>query len=173
MISKALRLRAIEPEDADLMWVVENDYSQWVSGDTIAPLSRHQLLQYALEYDADPFSTGQIRLMVENELNETIGIADLYDISRHHGHAFVGLYIIPEARGLHYGCDLLAILAEYAFETLGLHQLAAKIIPDNRAAIKCFTNAGFKPAGRLRSWHFSHGKRHDVQLMQLLNPQAH
>ena len=75
-----LNIRALEPGDADFMYEVENDSSAWRYSDTVAPLSRRILRDYALNYDADPFSAGQIRLIVTEEGNNTpVGIVDLYE----------------------------------------------------------------------------------------------
>ena len=62
--SQRLHLRALEPSDADFMYEVENDAQAWRYSDTIAPLSRKILRDYALTYDADPFTAGQLRLII-------------------------------------------------------------------------------------------------------------
>ena len=57
----SLRLRALEPEDAAIMLQWENDRDGWQYSDTVAPLSGHQVREYIANYDADPFSAGQLR----------------------------------------------------------------------------------------------------------------
>ena len=41
-----VRLRALEPEDLDILYRYENDSSLWEVGTTIAPFSRKQLYDY-------------------------------------------------------------------------------------------------------------------------------
>ena len=48
LASARLILRAVEPIDADFMFEVENDPLAWRYSDTVAPLSRRQLRDYAL-----------------------------------------------------------------------------------------------------------------------------
>lgn len=60
-----VRLRALEPEDVDRLYIWENDRDMWPFGGTRAPLSRHQLWEYATNYDANPFAAGQLRLIIE------------------------------------------------------------------------------------------------------------
>lgn len=60
-----VRLRALEPEDVDRLYIWENDRDIWPFGGTRAPLSRHQLWEYATNYDANPFAAGQLRLIIE------------------------------------------------------------------------------------------------------------
>ncbi len=61
-----VRLRALEPEDVDRLYIWENDRDMWPFGGTRAPLSRHQLWEYATNYDANPFAAGQLRLIIEH-----------------------------------------------------------------------------------------------------------
>lgn len=61
-----VRLRALEPEDVDRLYIWENDRDMWPFGGTSAPLSRHQLWEYATNYDANPFAAGQLRLIIEH-----------------------------------------------------------------------------------------------------------
>lgn len=100
ILTDRLALRALEPTDADFMYDVENDSESWRYSDTVAPLSRKMLRDYALDYDADPFRAGQLRLIITDRQNGVpVGIADLYDISQRHRRAFAGIYIRPDFRG--------------------------------------------------------------------------
>lgn len=151
--SKRLHLRALEPDDADFMYDVENDVEAWRYSDTIAPLSRTLLRDYALNYDADPFSAGQLRLIITEEGDETpVGIADLYDITQRHRHAFIGIYICPEWRGKGYAEETIELLEDYARNSLHLHQLGAKVEENHDQASKIFLKCGFKQSAKLDEW---------------------
>lgn len=96
-----LRLRAVEPDDADMMWEVESDSGQWIENGMSAPYSRKNLKDYAETYDADPIRAGQLRLVIERKMNggnETVGLIDLYDISSLWRTAYVGIYILEKNR---------------------------------------------------------------------------
>lgn len=148
-----IRLRAVEPSDADFMYEVENDAGAWRYSDTIAPLSRRILREYALNYDADPFSAGQIRLIITDaESNAPVGIIDLYEISQRHLRAFVGIYICKEFRGKGYSTEALKQIEYYAATTLHLHSLGAKIEEGHSNAITIFEDRGFKQCGRMDHW---------------------
>ncbi len=83
--NEIIKLRPVEPEDAETMWIVESDSEQWMQNGMSAPLSRQNLTDYALSYDADPVRAGQLRLIIESKPEKgIIGIADLYDISVQH-----------------------------------------------------------------------------------------
>lgn len=151
--SKRLHLRALEPSDADFMYEVENDAEAWRYSDTVAPLSRKLLRDYALTYDADPFNAGQLRLIITEEGNNIpVGIADLYTISQRHQRAFVGIYICRDFRGRGYAGETLDLLEDYAHNSLHLHQLGAKVEDTHTVAHKIFESRGYVLKGKLDEW---------------------
>lgn len=153
-----LTLRALEPDDARLMYEIENDASAREYSSTTAPLSMEQLRTYALTYDADPFHAGQLRLVAAKADGSPVGLADLYDIDAVHRHAFVGIYILPDYRGMGLGTEALRLLASYAGEVLGLACLGAKVSTANGASRSLFEKAGYRHCGTLPGW-LRHGRR--------------
>lgn len=151
--SNRLHLRALEPGDADFMYEVENDALAWRYSDTIAPLSRKILREYALTYDADPFTAGQLRLIItEKENNNPVGIVDLYEVSQRHQRAFIGIYICKDYREKGYADETIQLIEEYAHNTLHLHQLGAKVEDSHHKAEKLFLNRGYSLQGNLEDW---------------------
>lgn len=161
-----LRLRAVEPADARLMWEVESDSSQWILNGMSAPFSRDNLLQYATTYDADPFRAGQLRLMADMEGHGIIGIVDLYQISAVHRTAYVGIYIVPQMRAKGYGNLCLRLLEDYSLSLLNLRILAARVAEENLASVKLFERAGYSHAGTLLNWLQSGDNRLNVRLYE-------
>lgn len=165
-INRRIKLRAVEPSDADFMYEVENDVEAWVYSDTIAPISRKNLRDYALGYEADPFSARQLRLIVTDMDGGHLGIADLYDISPRHRNAFVGIYILPAHRHKGIACEVLNLLAEYSSEILGLEVLGAKIPESNSSSLQAFRKAGYKEASVLPDWlSLREGKRESLLML--------
>lgn len=151
--SSRLHLRALEPSDADFMYEVENDAEAWRYSETIAPLSRRVLREYALNYDADPFSAGQLRLIITEEgSNNPVGIVDLYDIVQRHRHAFIGIYICKDYRNRGYAEETIGLIEDYARNSLHLHQLGAKVETGHQVAQKMFLKRGFSHKGTLDQW---------------------
>ena len=151
--SPRLHLRALEPNDADFMYDVENDEHAWRYSDTVAPLSKKILKEYALTYDADPFSAGQLRLIItEKESNNSVGIVDLYDISQRHRRAFIGIYICKQFRRNHYADETIELIENYALNTLHLHQLGVKVEEEHETAKKLFETRGYNLKGKLDDW---------------------
>lgn len=146
-----VRLRALEPEDADMMFEAESDDSAWKWSDYIAPLSREMLRQYALTYDADPFRAGQLRLIIDLD-GEAAGIIDLFDISPKHLRADTGIFILPSFRKKGLATRALILLKEFALQRLGLHQLTATVAKQNEAALSIYEKAAFQKIGELPDW---------------------
>ncbi|MCM1428688.1 MAG: GNAT family N-acetyltransferase [Clostridium sp.] len=157
-------LRAFEPEDVSEVYDMDNRREDWWTGDMTAPYSRRQLTEYASSYGADPFSEGQLRLIAQINEGKIVGIADLYEISARHSHAFIGLYVKPEYRGCGIGSLILQELLRYNQEHLGIESLGARIAEGNKTSRKLFKKCGFQYCGTLPRWHRSGTTRQDIAL---------
>lgn len=149
--SERLTLRAVEPSDADMMFRVENDESNFTYGTYTAPYSRESLLQYAFTYRAEPLETGELRMIVEAG-GGAVGILDLYEIDAVARHAFVSIFILPEHRRKGYALEALDLAARYVSGILALISLGVKIAGNNEASLALFRKAGYRECGYLRSW---------------------
>ncbi|MDE5998108.1 MAG: GNAT family N-acetyltransferase [Muribaculaceae bacterium] len=150
-MSYELTLRALEPEDAEMMFAAESDEAAWKYSDYLAPLSRELLRQYALTYDADPLRSGQLRLIIDLD-GSPAGILDLFDISPRHLRADIGIYLLPEFRGNRIATAALEEAQVFCRVRLGLHQLTATVADSNIRALNCFKNAKFSPNGSRPDW---------------------
>lgn len=64
--------------------------------------------------------------------------------------AFLGYALRRDTWGNGYAGEIAALLCGFAFGTLGLHRLAARVDPANTASARVLTRAGFQLEGRLR-----------------------
>lgn len=165
--SNIMRLRAFEPEDAEMAALCDNHQEDWWTGDLTAPYSLRMLREYAENYGADPLSEGQLRLIAENDEGDFIGIADFYEINARHSRAFAGLCISPEHRGKGYGKKLLQLMIDYNSDILGMDTLAARIAVDNSVSEHIFSESGFRQAGILPGWHHNGRRKYDIGIWVL------
>ena len=164
-----LTLRAPEQNDVDRIFLWENDPGLFEVLPNAAPLSRLQVWDYIQNYNADPFSTHELRQMiVEDDSGDTVGYIDLFEFDTINHRAGIAIYIDEEFRCRGYGRQSLEILERYAIQTLALHQLWAIVAIDNEPSRRLFTSAGFKPAGRLRSWLRRRSQYTDALILQKL-----
>ena len=164
-------LRALEPEDVELMYRWENDASVWAVSGTIAPFSRHQLQRFLDEQQFDLQQTRQQRLIIETRTEgRAVGALDLFEIDLLNRRAGVGILIAePEDRGRGYGADALEAVARYAREVLGLQQLWCNIGANNKASRALFQACGYAECGLKRQWLWSaDGWQDEVMLQRFL-----
>ena len=188
-----VRLRALEPEDVDRLYIWENDRDMWPFGGTRAPLSRHQLWEYATNYDANPFAAGQLRLIIElatapdnaipqnsqssqssqssqNSQNSQpspipCGVIDLYDIDPVNSRAMVGIMVVPQWRSRGIATRALELVGEYCRDILGLATIASEVASDNLPSIRLFgEKAAYRQVGERPSW-YRRGERFVSTLM--------
>lgn len=139
-----IRLRALEPEDIIPIYEWENLSDLWLCSCTLAPYSRQNMLRYIESYEADPFHSGQLRLMAEYVADGSpVGIIDLYDVEVRHRRAYMAVLIAPPAQRQGLARRALALMEGYCRRHLGLHQLLATIPECNTASARLFTKAGF------------------------------
>ena len=150
---KRTMLRAAEPEDLDLMYLIENDTALWTVGRSNVPYSMYALRQFIEQTTNDINSDGQVRLVIAlNENRNAIGFVDLQNYDSRHRRAEVGIVLLPEWQHQGYANEVLGILDRYASKHLFIHQLYALVSVDNVAALTLFANAGYKRTATLQHW---------------------
>ena len=159
------RLRALEPEDLELMYGWENDMQIWRVSGTVAPFSRHVLSRLIEEQQFDIYATRQMRLVIEHD-GQAVGAGDLFEFDPHNRRAGVGIIVDSQHRAQGLGHDALKALEQYARQTLHLHQLWCSITVDNEASLKLFRKAGYVECGLRREWILTSDGALDEILMQ-------
>lgn len=163
-------LRAIEPEDLDILYQWENDSFLWVHGCTLAPFSKFTLREYIQNSCYDIYQTRQLRMMITlKKTNETIGMVDLFEIDPHHERGAVGILIAPDHQRKGFGNEALQLMCSYAFGFLHLHQLYAHILQENKNSLKLFSENGFISCGLFKEWVKTENGYKNVVVMQRIN----
>lgn len=166
--NEQIALRALEPEDLDVLYKWENDSRLWYYGSTLTPYSKFTLREYLANSSQDIFTSQQLRLMiVELESGRAIGTIDLYDFDAMNQRAGIGILLDNEYRNKGYGTQALALLEKYASQFLLMHQLYAHVPKRNEASLKLFGNRRYEQTGLLRDWIKTPEGFEDVLVMQL------
>jgi len=169
---KDIRLRALEPEDLELLYSWENNISYWAISNTIVPFSKYTLKRYLEDSHKSIYETGQVRLMIDHIAdNATIGTIDIFDFDPFHKRAGVGILIANEQyRRKGYATMALKCLINYCFNTLLLHQLHCSILSNNSDSIDLFKKVGFIQSGIKKEWIRSSEGYMDEYIFQMINP---
>ena len=162
-----ISLRAIEPGDIDVLYQWENDTETWKVSNTQTPFSNFVLEQYIASAHQDIYSTKQLRLIICNSGNKSIGCIDLFDFDPNNLHAGIGVLIADKSdRRKGYASEALEILTEYCFQFLNLHQIYCNITTDNESSVLLFQKHGFQITGIKKQWIRDGDKFKDELLLQ-------
>lgn len=150
---KTVYLRAIEPEDLDLFYKVENDTTLWDCSSTNMLYSRFALKNFIASTTNDIYTDKQARLVVcRNSDDIPVAIADFTNFEPRHLRAEVGIMVLMPYRKCGIATETLAMLDTYAHHTLLIHTLYAIAAEDNLASQKLFAKAGYTKVAALPSW---------------------
>lgn len=163
-----LKLRALEPEDIDMIYKWENDPKIWEHSSVHQMFSRYQLTQYIMSsISGDFFTEKQLRLVAEVE-NEAVGCIDLFNYDPFQHRAELGLLVDERHRRKGYGKTMIEALINYARIHLQLHQIYCVVPSANRPSMGLFRNMNFTIAGQLRDWVYDPDKKifNEATIMQ-------
>jgi len=151
---KEISLRALEPEDLELLYEWENNLSYWILSNTVVPFSKYILKRYLENSHKNIYETGQLRLMINHiPDNTTIGTIDIFDFDPFHNRAGLGILIAKEDyRRKGFASMALKCLIDYCFGTLQLHQMYCNILANNCESMDLFKKAGFVQSGIKKDW---------------------
>ena len=119
----AMTLRALEPEDLDFLYSIENETDMWLVGCTNVPYSYYALQQYILNSTNDIYADKQMRLVILDEKKTPVGLIDLFNFEPRHLRAELGIAILREYRNRGYGQMAIDRLMRYCKRHLHLHQI--------------------------------------------------
>lgn len=151
--NEKIRLRAVEPEDLDRLYVWENNPQLWDVGNSRNPYSRFVLRQYISQSDSNIYESKQLRLMmVSMATGETVGTVDLFDFDIHNSRIALGLFVDVAFQGKGYAKSSLGLIEEYVFDYLKINQLYVHIAENNIASLHMFEQENFEKTGLLKDW---------------------
>ncbi|NVJ88932.1 MAG: GNAT family N-acetyltransferase [Flavobacteriaceae bacterium] len=167
--NKNITLRALEAEDLNFLFSIENNENFWEVSHTQTPFSKYVLKLYLENSHLDIYETKQLRLViVENISEKAIGLIDLFDFNPQHKRAGIGILIEQNHRKKGYASEALASLIQYTFTHLDLHQLYCNILVDNIESIGLFKKHNFSKIGVKKDWIYNNKTFKDEVLFQLI-----
>lgn len=154
-------LRALEPEDLELLYTIENDRRLWHVSNTTSSYSRYTLRQYIAEGQTLS-SCGQLRQAVclaENGC--AVGLIDLFNYEAKHRRAETAIALLENYRGKGYGAAALRLICDEARSLHHLHTLHALVAESNLPSRRLYAGADFVCRATLPDWIWT-GKRFEA-----------
>ena len=160
-----ITLRAIEPEDLDFLYSLENDSEMWLVGCSNVPYSRFTLNNYVMTSSSDIYADRQLRLIVEKAGGMPVGLLDIFNFDPRHLRAEIGVAILREERNRGFGHAALLQAIDYCRRIIHLHQLYALVDVRNENSVQLFQGAGFSKGTVLKDWIHDGGRFYDAFMM--------
>lgn len=170
--SELIKLRALEPEDIEILYKWENDTNLWKVSYTVAPFSKYILRRFIEEQKYDIYETKQLRMIIESKTTGMpVGAVDLFDIDPTNRRAAVGILVYEnKEQGQGYASAALMSIIKYAFQILGLNQLYSNVLSGNTRSLNLFKSKGFNIVGLKVEWVKATNGWLDEYMLQLINP---
>jgi UDP-4-amino-4,6-dideoxy-N-acetyl-beta-L-altrosamine N-acetyltransferase len=169
-MAAAVTLRPLQPDDSERLYAWRNspevaaymytdhqigpdEHARWFAAAATDPRRAY----WVIEVDAAP-----------------VGLANVYDIDRHHGRAAWAYYLAdPAVRGKGVGGYVEYWMIQRAFgppetQGLGLRKLWCEVLASNEAVWKMHLKFGFREEARLRAHVIKNGAPQDVLGLGLL-----
>ena len=165
---KLVRLRAIEPGDAEpyYRWFNDQEVTRFLA--TRYPVSRAYEEAFIARRSTNDFSQG-LMLAIETKDGANIGNIGLHDPHPEHRTATLGIEIGEKeywANG--YGSDAIVTLLRFCFDEMNLNRVSLHVFEFNERALACYKKCGFQMEGRLRQQYYGEGRYWDVFVMGIL-----
>ena len=165
---KLVRLRAVEPEDAEnaFHWMNDREVSRGLMARY--PFS-HETERDWVENATRPLDFGNVRFAIETKDGVHIGHCGLHGGSAENRRAELGIMIgEKEYWGRGFGADTMITLLRFAFEQMNLHKVTLGVFEFNERGLAMYTKLGFVEEGRFRDDLFQDGRYWDLVRMSIL-----
>jgi len=163
---------ALGPIRRDLI----STYLRWINDFEVTRTLDLPMRPFPLEFEENWYqrmtqSDHDISFTVyEGKTLRPIGNAGLHQIDHQHRSAEFGMAIgEKEFWGKGYGTETTALLLEYGFRNLGLHNIMLRVFANNEAAIRAYQRAGFRPIGVRREARRVSGEVWNIMFMDCLS----
>ena len=161
-----INLRALELEDVEFLFEIENNGSLWKISDTILPFSKYHLEKYIKESNLDIFSEKQFRFVISLENKTPVGLIDIFDFDPINHRAGIGIVIKSTHRKRGYALESVKLIEDISKKDLQIHQLFVNVGINNKNSLSLFKKLGYNKVGIKKEWNYSNGRYTDEILFQ-------
>jgi RimJ/RimL family protein N-acetyltransferase len=158
-----IRLRAIEPKDAELFiqWNLNSERGRYLDF-LWPPQSFEAVRAWTLQQSQNKFEKDVFHWMIESIGCEPVGTIDTHDCNPHNGTFSFGIDIAVPFRRRGYAAEAIGLVLSYYFNELRYQKVTVPVHSDNQASIALHEKLGFGLEGRFRRMMFTKGEYIDV-----------
>ena len=160
--SKTIRLRAIEPGDAETFyrWNLDSERAAYL--DFVWPPSSLSSVQAWTEEQSKKKLEGDgFHWLIENPQGEPVGAISTHDCQPRSGTFSYGVDIAEDFRGRGYAGEAILLVLKYYFEELRYQKVTVAVHANNPASTRLHEKLGFQHEGTLRRLVYTQGQYFD------------
>ena len=160
---KKVRLRAIEPSDAEyfIRWNLDSERARHLDF-VWPPTSEASVRAWVEEQSKRKLEHDSFHWMIENQDGEPVGSISTHDCNPRDGTLSYGVDVAPEQQRQGYAGEAIRLVLKYYFEELRYQKVTVPVHSDNPASIRLHESLGFQREGTLRRMFFTRGHFVDV-----------
>lgn len=162
-----IRLRALEVQDAEVVWRWHQDHEFHVLDGWLYPASLAQMTAWVQSVGTPSFH--RVFLGIETESGALVGVVSLKRAEAEHRNADFGIAIERAYWDKGYGTDATRTMLRFAFAEMGLHRVTLGVVDYNARAQRVYEKCGFQVEGRVREAKLRDGRWCDAIIMGILD----
>lgn len=166
IVGIAVRLRALDPEDAPTVWSWYQDHEFSVLDGNIYPESLSSKREFLATVGRPSY--GNVYFGIETDGPELIGLVSLKRGRPERRSAEFGIAIERARWNLGYGSEATRLMCAFGFREMNLHRISLSVRADNPRARRVYEKSGFVEEGRDRESHYDQGRWIDSIRMAIL-----
>lgn len=160
---KNVRLRGIEPADAELFYRWNLDSERARRLDFVwPPISQAAVREWVEQQARQRLDQDAFHWIIENRDGEPVGAIRTSDCRPHDGTFSYSVDVAAEYRRQGYASEAIAIVLGYYFEELRYQKVTVAVHADNEGSVRLHEKLGFRREGTHRRMFFTGGRYVDV-----------
>lgn len=157
-----IRLRGLEPEDAETFHALNSDSEMARNFDFLwPPSSLAAVKNWIDEQSKKGAENDEIHCVIETKSGDFVGTINAHHCDRRVGCFQYGLAIHAGQRRKGYASEAVCLLVRYFFEELRYQKVTVTVYSFNEASIQLHERLGFQLEGRLRRTLYTNGRFYD------------
>lgn len=166
LVGADIYLRPLERDD------LTGEYRNWINDSEVTaftsagafPITDDEMVWY---YESNLKGAAVLFAIVEASTGRHVGNARIYEIDWIARKASRGIMLNKPAWGKGYGLQVINLLSDYVFNTLGLNKLKSSTVVGNEGIKKVNERAGYKQEGLTKQEFYRGGRFYDMYVWGL------
>lgn len=168
---KTVFFKPVSLEDLDTIhfYASDEDVSRFIGWPLMKSVEEtKELVELMIQREID--GTHLYASAVSKETGDVVGTVMIFNFDHEANHAEVGYVFDKRIWGQGYGSESIGLLTDFAFKSLNLHKLHARVVDENVGSAKVLEKNNYSLEGRLKDQYFIEGRYYDSLLYGKLNP---